>query len=34
MGEAGRRRVEKLFSIEKNIAQIEKLYEELLCRDM
>lgn len=34
MGVAGRRRAEKLFSIEKNIEQIEKLYEELLCRDM
>lgn len=33
MGEAGRKRVESLFSIEKNIAQIEKLYKELLCRD-
>ena len=34
MGEAGRRRAERLFSIEKNIAQIEKLYKELLCRYM
>ena len=34
IGEAGRRRAEKLFSIEQNIAQIEKLYEEMLCRDM
>lgn len=34
MGAAGRKRAEKLFNIEKNVAQIEKLYEELLCRDM
>lgn len=33
LGIAGRRRAEKLFNIEKNIAQIEKLYEELLCGD-
>ena len=33
LGIAGRRRSEKLFNIEKNIAQIEKLYEELLCGD-
>ncbi len=32
MGEAGRERAEKLFSIEKNISQIEKVYEELLCQ--
>ncbi len=32
MGEAGRKRAEKLFSIEKNISRIEKLYEELLCQ--
>jgi len=34
MGEAGRRRAENLFSIEKNVKQIEKLYETLLCQDM
>ena len=34
MGLSGRERAEKLFSIETNIAQIEKLYEELLCQDM
>ena len=34
MGKAGRERAEKFFSIEQNIDQIEKLYEELLCRDM
>ena len=34
MGRAGRRRAEKLFSIERNIEQIEKIYKELLCRDM
>jgi glycosyltransferase involved in cell wall biosynthesis len=32
MGKAGRERAEKLFSIEKNISQIEKVYEELLCQ--
>ncbi len=32
MGEAGRKRAEKLFSIEKNISRIEKLYGELLCQ--
>jgi glycosyltransferase involved in cell wall biosynthesis len=32
MGEAGRTRAEKLFSIENNISQIEKIYEELLCQ--
>jgi glycosyltransferase involved in cell wall biosynthesis len=32
MGEAGRKRTEKLFGIEKNISQIEKVYEELLCQ--
>lgn len=32
MGQAGRKRAEKLFSIEKNISRIEKLYEELLCQ--
>lgn len=32
MGEAGRKRAENLFSIEKNMAQVEKLYKELLCR--
>lgn len=30
MGEAGRERAEKLFSIEKNVSRIEKVYEELL----
>jgi len=34
MGIAGRERVEKLFSIERNVAQIEKLYEDLLCQDI
>ncbi len=33
MGTAARERVEKLFSIERNVALTEKLYEELLCRD-
>lgn len=32
MGEAGRKRAEKLFSIENNISQIEKVYEEFLCQ--
>ncbi len=32
MGEAGRKRAEKLFSIEKNISQIERVYEEILCQ--
>ncbi len=31
MGEAGRKRAEKLFDIEKNVVRIEKVYEELLC---
>lgn len=31
MGEAGRKRAEKLFDIEKNVLRIEKVYEELLC---
>ena len=33
MGEAGRKRAEKLFNIEKNVLRIEKVYEELLCRE-
>ena len=33
MGEAGRKRAEKLFSIEQNISRIVKVYEELLCPD-
>jgi glycosyltransferase involved in cell wall biosynthesis len=33
MGEAGRKRAEKLFNIEKNVSRIEKVYEELLCRE-
>lgn len=32
MGEAGRKRAEKLFRIEKTISQIEKVYEEILCQ--
>jgi glycosyltransferase involved in cell wall biosynthesis len=32
MGKEGRIRAEKLFSIEKNISRIEKVYEELLCQ--
>ena len=32
MGIAGRKRVEEFFSIEKNVALTEKVYEELLCR--
>ena len=32
MGEAGRKRAEKLFNIEKNVFRIEKVYEELLCQ--
>jgi glycosyltransferase involved in cell wall biosynthesis len=31
MGEAGRKRAEKLFDIKKNVLRIEKVYEELLC---
>jgi glycosyltransferase involved in cell wall biosynthesis len=34
MGEAGRRRAENLFSIERNVEQIERLYEAVLCQDM
>jgi glycosyltransferase involved in cell wall biosynthesis len=34
MGTAGRRRAEKLFSIDQNVAQIEHVYEELLCQNM
>ena len=33
MGTAGRQRAERLFSIEKNVSRIEKIYEELLCSD-
>ncbi len=33
MGTAGRQRAEQLFSIEKNVSRIEKIYEELLCSD-
>lgn len=33
MGEAGRKKAEKLFSIEQNVSRIEKVYEELLCPD-
>jgi glycosyltransferase involved in cell wall biosynthesis len=32
MGEAGRKRAEKLFNIEKNVFRVEKVYEELLCQ--
>jgi len=34
MGEAGRKRAEELFSIEMNVARIEKIYEEILCPSM
>jgi len=34
MGTAGRKRAEKLFSIDQNVAQIERVYEELLCRNI
>jgi len=34
MGSEGRKRAEKLFNIDQNVAQIEHVYEELLCRDM
>lgn len=34
IGEAGRRRAENLFRIERNVEQIEKLYEAVLCQDM
>jgi glycosyltransferase involved in cell wall biosynthesis len=34
MGTAGRKKAENLFSIEKNTARIEKIYEELLCQEM
>jgi len=34
MGEAGRKRAEQLFSIEMNIARIEKIYKEILCPSM
>lgn len=34
MGEAGRKRAEELFSIETNVARIEKTYEEILCPSM
>jgi len=32
MGDAGRKRAEKLFNIDQNVAQIEAVYEELLCQ--
>lgn len=34
MGAAGRRRAEELFSIDQNVAQTERVYEEVLCRNM
>ncbi len=34
MGAAGRRRSEKLFNIDQNVARIERVYEELLCRNI
>jgi len=34
MGEAGRKRAEKLFRIEMNVSRIEKVYEELLCQKL
>ncbi len=34
MGEAGRKRAEEQFSIEKNVTRIEKIYEEILCPSM
>jgi glycosyltransferase involved in cell wall biosynthesis len=33
MGTAGRQRAERLFSIEKNVSRIAKIYEDLLCSD-
>ena len=34
MGAAGRKRAEKLFNIDQNVARIERIYEELLCRNI
>ncbi len=34
LGAAGKKRAEKLFSIEQNVFRIERVYEELLCRNM